>query len=167
VLCQVRQAHEFGPQPVSSAELEALANVARWSGSTGNSQPWRFVLVRREETLRSIGRESLPQTSALLSAPAAIAISMPIQPGSSISLAYDEGRAAERILIGAHLLGLGAAIAWLLPDSRAAAAALLGLPPERTLRTVVAVGHPTQASTMRTAARLPRHELILSEPPAP
>ncbi len=89
---------EFTDEPVSEADLAALAEVARWSGSSANTQPWRFIVIREPETLRGIAAAGMPQTRSLRSAMAAIAIALPEEEGKAVSHAYDEGRAAERVL---------------------------------------------------------------------
>jgi len=97
----------------------------------------------------------------------AIAIVMAVEPGSGISHAYDEGRAAERILIAASLIGLGAGIAWVRSEMRPAVGEVLGLPEDRFARTVVAIGHPSEAAKKPKSApgeaRLPREESVLHE----
>jgi nitroreductase len=108
-LLRTRQTREFTDEPVGEADLNALADVARWSGSSANTQPWRFIVIREEATLRKIADAGMPQTRSLRSAMAAIAIAMPEEQGKAVSHAYDEGRAAERILVGATMLGLGPA----------------------------------------------------------
>ena len=40
-LLRKRQTREFTDESVSEADLTALADVARWSGSSANTQPWR------------------------------------------------------------------------------------------------------------------------------
>ncbi|HEY6608997.1 MAG TPA: nitroreductase family protein [Candidatus Limnocylindria bacterium] len=166
-LLRARQAREFTDQSVDDEALQAVADAARWSGSSRNSQPWRFVIVRRRETLDAIAESSLPSTRALSSAPAAIAITMPAESGGGISLAYDEGRAAERMLVAASMLGLGAGITWVKPDVRPAAAEALGLPGDRFVRTIVAIGHPTsdarRSKSAQGEARLPREKTVLWE----
>jgi nitroreductase len=166
-LLRVRQTREFTDAPVAPDALEALADAARWSGSSRNTQPWRFIHVSERATLRALAEAGLPQTRALASATAAIAIAMPQQTGGGISLAYDEGRAAERILVAASLLGLGAGVAWVRPDARAAVAEILGLPDDRFVRTVVAIGHPTDAARRPKSAtgeaRLPREATVFRE----
>lgn len=109
-LIRVRQIRAFTDEPPTDRELAAIADVARWSGSSTNSQPWRFVVVRDREVLLRIHEAGLPQTGSLATALAAIAIVLPDE-GDAISHAYDEGRAAERMLIAASFLGLGAGIA--------------------------------------------------------
>lgn len=166
-LLRVRQVREFTDEPVDPEALDAIADAARWSGSSRNTQPWRFVVIRRSETLRALAEAGLPQTRSLVTAPAAIAIVLPQEPGSNVSRAFDEGRAAERMLIAASLLGLGAGIAWMRSEVRPVAGGLLGLPEDRFVRTVVAIGHPTPAARKPKAAkgqaRLPREETVRSE----
>lgn len=166
-LLRTRQIREFTDEPVSEADLAVLADVARWSGSSANTQPWRFIVIREEATVRGIARAGMPQTRSLRSAVAAIAIALPEEQGKAVSHAYDEGRAAERILIGATMLGLGAGIAWVLAAARATVSELLHLPGEWRVRTVVAVGHPTEAALRPKSApgqaRLPRDEVVFNE----
>lgn len=146
-LLRTRQIREFTDEPVSEADLTLLAaDGARWSGSSANTQPWRFIVIREPVTLRAIAQAGMPQT---------------------VSHAHDEGRAAERILVGATMLGLGAGIAWILSAARGRVAELLHLPAEWRVRTVLAIGHPSESARRpRSApgtARLPRDEVIFNE----
>lgn len=166
-LLRVRQVREFTDEPIAPDALDAIADAARWSGSSQNSQPWRFVIVRSADALREIATAGMPQTRSLQSATAAIAIVLPEDPGRAISHAFDEGRAAERILAAASLLGLGAGIAWIRPEARDAVARHLKLPAGRLVRTMVSLGHPTPAAlepkSGRGEARLPREETVFDE----
>ncbi len=165
-LLRTRQVREFTPEPPTDGELEALTEVARWSGSSRNSQPWRFIVIRDPSTIQRIHDIGVPQTSSLLTAPAAIAIVLSGDDGD-VEHAYDEGRAAERLLIAAGLLELAAGVAWIFPAVRAEVGRALGLPADRFVRTVVAIGHPTEAAkrpkSAPGAARLPRSETVFSE----
>jgi nitroreductase len=158
---------EFTAEPISDADLAVLVDVARWSGSSENTQPWRFIVIREEATLRGIAYAGMPQTRSLRSAAAAIAIALPEEQGKAVSHAYDEGRAAERILVGATMLGLGAGIAWILAPVRATVDDLLHIPAGWRVRTVVAIGHPSEAALRPKAApgtaRLPRDEVVYHE----
>ena len=150
-LRRVRQVREFTSEPPSDAALDALADVGRWSGSSRNEQPWRFLILRDQAVLRRIWAIGVPQTRALESATAAIAIVLP-ERGQELADAYDDGRAAERILIAASFLGLGAAIQWVRSDVREPVNEILGLPPDHYVRTIVALGHPTEAAARPKAA---------------
>ena len=166
-LRRTRQVREFTAEPVDAGSLDAIADVARWSGSASNTQPWRFIVVTDEAVLRRLGETGLPQTRSLRTASAAIAIVLPVDESHEISLAYDEGRAAERILIAAGLLELGAGIAWIRSDVRAEVGEVFGLPTDRYIRTIVAIGHPSEAALKPKAApgeaRLARDESIFRE----
>lgn len=166
-LRRVRQFREFTSEPVRPDELQAITDVARWSGSSRNSQPWRFIAITSSDTIARIAAAGLPQTRALPTAQAAIAIAMPDEAGTKISHAYDEGRAAERMLIAASLLGLGAGIAWIRRDVRAEVREILHLPAEWLIRTVMAIGHPSDAALRPKSApghaRLPHDEVVFPE----
>ena len=78
--------------------------------------------------------------------------------------AYDEGRVAERILVAAGALGLGAAIGWAVAAYRPGVSAFLGLTAPGFVRTIISLGHPTDAARQpRSApgsARRPLAELV-------
>ena len=153
--------------PLGDEELEAILDVARWTGSSRNSQPWRFLVITDRSAIRALHDAGLPQTRGLASAPAAIAIVLPADPKREVADAYDDGRVAERILIAASMLGLGAGISWIRSDVRPAAAAILGLPDDRIVRSIVQVGHPTEAARAPKSepgtARLPLDQLVVRE----
>ena len=166
-LIRVRQAREFTTRKVTRAELHAITEAARWSGSSRNEQPCRFIVLRDRTRIRDIAELGLPQTRGLRTATAAVAIVLPDEPGREISRAFDDGRAAERMLIAAHLLGLGGGISFVRRDVRDGINAALGLPAKRSVRTIVAFGHPTedalQSKSRPGQARLPREEVIFEE----
>ncbi len=165
-LRQTRQYREFTAEPVDREALDALADVARWSGSSANNQPWRFIVMTDEDVLRRIATIGMPQTRSLQTATAGIAIVLAAN-DHDIANAFDEGRAAERILIGAGLLDLGAGIAWITSGVRAAVGEILELPAEHFVRTIVALGHPTDTArrpkSAAGSARLPREETVFQE----
>jgi len=166
-LRRTRQVREFEPAPLPADVLDALADVARWTGSSRNSQPWRFIVITKAATLRAIHAAGLPQTRGLATATAAIAIVLPADPGRAVPDAYDDGRVAERILVGAAMLEIGAGISWIRADVRPAIAALLGLPSVWMIRTIVQLGIPTAAARQPKSppgqARLPRDEVVFRE----
>lgn len=165
-LLHTRQVREFTDEPPTDEELHALTEVARWSGSSRNSQPWRFIVIRDRATIRGIHDAGAPQTRSLLTAPAAIAIVLAGDPGD-LDHAFDEGRAAERLLIAAGMLDLAAGVSWVTLTARPVVADILGLPADHFVRTVVALGHPSEAAkrpkSAPGAARLPASETVLRE----
>jgi nitroreductase len=166
-LLRVRQYREFSSDPLDAADVDAIADAARWSGSSGNNQPWRFIVLRDRDTIARIAKAGMPQTRALETASAAIAIALPDDPKRQVGHAFDEGRAAERILIAAAMLDLGAGIAWITTQARDDVRRILALPDGRFVRTVVALGHPTEAARRPKSApgqaRLPRDEVVFED----
>jgi nitroreductase len=163
-LIRTRQYREYTSEPVSEDQIRAIAEVARWTGSAGNWQPWRLTIVRDVPLIRQVAEIALPQTRSLQTAMAAIAISLPSDPEKVVVTTYDEGRCAERILIAASTIGLGAGIGWIYEKFRAEIQGLLGIPDDRFVRTIIAVGHPTDSARAPRSqpgeARLPLDDLV-------
>ena len=160
-LRRVRQVREFTDEPVTETDLRAILNVARWTGSSVNSQPWTFIVIRtRADRERLAGLAPFARHVA----GAAVAIAIAMRGSNPEWEAYDEGRAAERIMIAAGALGLGAGIGWAEASERPEVAAYLGLTPPAFVRTIVSLGHPTErARQPRSApgtARRPLAELV-------
>jgi nitroreductase len=95
---------------------------------------------------------------------AAVAIAIAMGGDNAEWDAYDEGRAAERILFAANALGLGAAIGWATGQMRPQVAGFLGLTPPKFVRTIVSLGHPTEAARRPKSApgtaRRPLKDLV-------
>lgn len=161
-LRKVRQARLYERKPIPADVLQELLQIARWTGSSRNTQPWEFIVIDDPEQLRKISQIRTP-INWVAEVPVAIAIVL--AGGSEASEAYDEGRVTERLLIGAHLLGLGGGIAWFGDDAQQAQGKeILGIPAERTARSVVALGYPTTTKDHRpnpaTPGRRPLDELV-------
>ncbi|HEV7199509.1 MAG TPA: nitroreductase family protein [Candidatus Limnocylindria bacterium] len=166
-LRRARQVREFTDEPLTDDELTAITDVARWTGSSRNTQPWRFLVIRAPATIVRLESVGLPQTRSLKTATAVLAIVLSDDEERRISHAYDDGRVAERILIAAGMLDLAAGIAWVRPDVLSAVREILGLPEDLMVRTLMALGHPTaEARKPKSApgeARLPRDEVVFEE----
>lgn len=158
---------EFTDEPLTDAELDAITDVARWTGSSRNNQPWRFITIRDPDTIQRLEAAGLPQTRSLKTATAAIAIVLVADPQRLVADAYDDGRAAERMLIAAGMLGLAAGITWVRGDVLPAVREILELPEDRMVRTIMSLGHPSEAARAPKSApgeaRLPRSESIFAE----
>jgi nitroreductase len=147
----VRQARQYAPDPVPEEVVDTLLEVARWSGSSRNVQPWHFIVITDRELLRRISQLRTP-INWVAGAPLGIAIVL--DGADPAGEAYDEGRVTERILIAARSLGLGGGVAWYGDaDQQAEGKRILGIPAERTARSVVIVGYPTSTKDPRPNAR--------------
>ena len=158
----VRQIRQYKPDPVPKEAVDTLLEVARWTGSSTNSQPWRFVVIDDKEKIRAIS-QLRDRINWLADAPLAIAIVLDGK--NEASEAYDEGRVTERLLIAARALGLGGGVAWYGDEGhRAEAKRILGIPAELTARQVVALGRPRSIKDPRggraNPGRKPLAELV-------
>ncbi|MBI2323402.1 MAG: nitroreductase family protein [Chloroflexi bacterium] len=158
----VRQIRQYAPDPVPDDVAKQLLRVARWTGSSRNSQPWHFIVVTDREQLRRLG-QLRPPIAWLAGAPLGIAIVL--DGTSATGEAYDEGRVTERILVAAHALGYGGGVAWFGDEKQQAGAKrILGIPAERTARSIVMIGRATTRTdprpNPRPGGRKPLSELV-------
>jgi nitroreductase len=145
-LRRTRQIRDFTDEPVDDDAITAILEVARWTGSGANRQPWTFVIVRDQAERQRIA-ELAPHAAHVAKAPVAIAI---VMNGAAPQWDdYDEGRVAERILIAATAVGLGAGIGLVNGHERTEVGAILDVQPPAYLRTMISLGHPTQAALQR------------------
>ncbi|MGI8878544.1 MAG: nitroreductase family protein [Candidatus Limnocylindria bacterium] len=157
---RVSQIRQYSPEPVPDDVLDQLLELARWTGSSKNGQPWRFIVVRDAERLRRIAALR-PNISWAAAAPLGIAIVL--DGANALSEAYDEGRLTERLLTGANLLGYGGGVAWFgEAEHQAEAKRILGIPQDRVARQVVLIGKPTSTKDPRPTGP-PRGRNPLSE----
>lgn len=163
-LISVRQIRNFTRKAVTAAELDAIARVVRWSGTSRNEQSLRYVVVRDRALIEEIAEVGLPQTRGLPTAPAIIAVIEPDEVEREVSRAFDDGRAVERILVAANMLGLGAGMSRIRADLRPAIDKLLGIPGGRSVRSIVGIGHPSKEGLERKSrpgqARLALDEVV-------
>jgi nitroreductase len=140
-LKSLRTVRFFEQEPVSQEALDDILEVARWSGSARNRQPWEFLVVRDRDTLGKLAAlEGYVQH--LAGAGVGIVLVMAGNPAKFEQETFDEGRLAERISLAAASHGLGAAVGWFAGEGRVAAKGILKIPDERLVRTALSLGHP-------------------------
>ena len=162
---RVPQIRQYTPDPVPDDVVHELLELARWTGSSRNAQPWRFIVVRDRESLRRIS-SLRPNINWAATAPVGVAIVFP--PGSSLGDAYDEGRVTERLMTGAKLLGYGSGVAWFgEPHHQAEAKRILGIPRDHEARQIVMIGRAASTKDPRptgpSRGRRPLDELVSHE----
>ena len=118
-------------------------------------------MVREPALLRALAATS-PSIGWVAGAPLAI---VPVLDGAAPEdETFDEGRVSERILLATRAHGLVAGLGWFPPrTARAAAKALLGVPEDRVVRTVIALGYPTEEPTGRGGDRKLLAELVFAD----
>jgi len=142
VLKRVRQTRDYLSEPVPEDALRDILDAARWTGSVSNSQPWTFIVVTDTETRRRMA-EAATNTPHIGIAPVVVCVAL--EPRGLETDNFDEGRLAERIMIAAAAHGLSAGIGRARADAQGTIGDLLGVPPDRVVRTMVSIGYPTEA----------------------
>lgn len=158
----VRQVRQYEPGSVPTDALNAILEIARWSGSSRNSQPWRFIVIDDKQMLKQLSelRENITWV-----ADGALAIAILLPDENLVHEAYDAGRVTERMMIAARFMGLGAGTAWFgEPEREAKAKTLLGVPEEMSCQSVVVLGPYVTHEDPRAAGpkpgRKPLDELV-------
>lgn len=165
-LRSLRAVRQFRPEAVPQEVFESVLDVARWSGSASNRQPWELVVIRERETLRALASAG-GTAGHLAGAAAGIVLVMDGDPSKAAMVAYDEGRLSERIMLAAHAYGVGSCIGWFGGDSEAKAKQILGVPADRLLRTAISLGYADEAALRARPkppqARKPLRDLVSLE----
>ena len=52
----VRQARLYKPDPVPPDVLDELLEIARWTGSSRNTQPWEFIVITDRDLITKVGQ---------------------------------------------------------------------------------------------------------------
>jgi nitroreductase len=136
-----RSIRRFTGETIPREHLIALVDAARWAASGSNKQPWEFVIVTDRTTIAQ-----LCAASAWMEHAAAI-IAVVMDPASRWWM-EDGSAAVQNLLLAAHALGYGAC--WLegytIPHEEEFKA-LLHVPADRRLFTLVPVGVPAERPT--------------------
>ena len=161
-LRSLRAVRSFRPDPVPGGVVDDILQVARWSGSASNRQPWEIVVIQEKETLRALS-EVRGYAGHLAGAPLGMVLVMAGERPEQET--YDEGRLSERIMLAAWAHGIGSSIGWIVGDGREAARDLLGIPPGRLVRTAISLGYPDEGARRARPgrARKPLSEIVHEE----
>jgi nitroreductase len=132
-LRRLRSVKAFTAEAVPQSVIDDILEVGRWTGSAGNRQPWEVIVVRDTEVKRKLGEWGAN--------PAPTAAVVFVIVSNTDGAAFDEGRLAERLNLGAMAHGLGSTVATIKGAGIDAAKQFFGIPAERRSQTIVAVGH--------------------------
>ncbi len=133
-LLRLRTVRRYRPEAIPDAALEQILEAGRWTGSSKNTQPWAFVVVREEagrKGLAECGRFTAPLEEAV-----AVVVVVRLPGGGD----FDMGRAAQNMMLAAADLGIGSCPVTLHHEARARR--LLGVPDDHGCRWALALGYP-------------------------
>ncbi len=151
----------FENREVSTAELANVFEAARWAASSGNSQPWRFLVGVRNSPTHSKIHEALVDANKewaghapVLILGTALAVNPKTEKPNAYAL-YDLGAAAAYLTLQAASQGLVAH--QMAGFSHETARSLLEIPENYALGSVIALGYQGEP------AALPNTKLIERE----
>lgn len=159
-LRRLRAVRQFTSDALPDHVVADLLDVARWSGSASNRQPWELILVSDRDNLRQLaGAEGFAGHVA----GAALAIVLVMSGDRPEQDTFDEGRLGERLMLAALAHGVGSSIGWFTGAGRNQVKELLGIPGDRLVRTVISFGYSTEAAARRGRRRRPMAEIVHRE----
>jgi len=153
-----RSVRKYTEAPVDDTDVDLILEAGRWAPSGLNNQPWRFAVIRKEETKKSLA-ESTRYSAVVLGADVLIAIFL------DRLVMYDRtkdiqsiGACIQNMLLEAHSLGLGACWLGQILANREKVEKAIGVPEHFELMAVIAIGHP--AVSAQTGRRNELKELV-------
>lgn len=151
-----RDSREYQDTPVPDETLNRILQAGRMAGSSKNTQPWRFVVLRDEARKRALAACG-QFAKHVPSAPLVIAVVLTSGGG-----AFDAGRAAQNMMLAAWAEGVTSCPVAM--HDQACAARVLGLPEGHSVPIVLAFGYPaSETSLHRGVPRTPLAELVRYE----
>ncbi len=161
----LRVVRKYAPKPLTEDEVQALADCARKTGSSKNTQRWDFVTVRDREALRRLGGTTI-YAKHLPSAGAAIALIVDKpDPDYPRSVLWDLGRAAQNITLAAWEMGIGSCP--ITVQDFGLAADVRGLPDDKECQYIIALGWPADPADLtrppRSGGRKRHDEVVHTE----
>ena len=147
----LRVVRRYRPEPLSDDEMRLIADSARKTGSSKNTQRWDFITVRDREALERLGgttiyAKHLPHAGAAI----ALIVDKP-DPDYPRSVLWDLGRAAQNITLAAWAMGIGSCP--ITVQDFALAADVLGLPAHKECQYIIALGWPAEPDDLTRPPR--------------
>jgi nitroreductase len=153
-----RSVRKYETRRVPDNIVEKLLEAARWAPSGGNTQPWRFVVVR-DEVAKKMLRAISPGLSGKPSVIIVVCVDFGTEPDETETIKIlDIGAAVQNLLIAAHALGLGAC--WVGSANWRGVKETVGIPEHSSIDPIslVSIGYP--AETPKPRARRPIEEIV-------
>jgi nitroreductase len=147
---------QYQDRPIPDDVVMRILEAARLTASSRNRQEWDFVVVRDKEKLRQIGQRA-STGGYIAQAPLAVAVVVPEGPVGYI----DGTRAAQDMMLAAWGEGVGSV--WVGNVDKAEIKALLAVPADRMILTIIPFGYPTAKLGAGKKARKPLEEIAHSE----
>ena len=155
----IRVVREFDDKPLLEDDLRRIVNAGRRAGSSKNLQRWAFILIRERSRLAQLSKSG-PWAGHIEGAAAAIALVSPDPKDQPLSVMWDQGRAAQNMVLEAWELGIGSAPATVYEHDLVRD--LLKLPNDRHCEYILSFGYPADRDVL-TAPKRAGGRLTLSD----
>lgn len=133
-----RAVRQYQDKALQENEVLAILNAGRRAQSSKNSQPWHFIAIQNEETLKALSTTG-HFAGHLKGAALGVAILTP-DPEQRFSIMFDAGQAAAYMQLAAWELGIGSCLATIYEPDKARQ--LLGFPDDMHIRIAISFGYP-------------------------
>ncbi len=149
-----RSIRAYTSAEVSQEDIRKLLQAAMAAPSAAAKDPWRFVVIRSRQTLARIAA-ALPNGQMLATAAFGIAVCGELEAAHDRQLSYllqDCSAAIQNILLGAHILGLGACWLGVHPREQRVQSLreILSLPDSIVPVACISIGYPGEEKEPRT-----------------
>jgi nitroreductase len=149
-----RSIRVYSPGEIGEETVTRLLEAAMAAPSAMTKDPWRFVVVRNQTTLKAMA-EALPGGKMLATATLAIVVCGDLDATFERHLSFmlqDCSTSVENLLLAAHALGLGGCWVGVHPGEKSVGRLkeMLGLPAAIIPIASVALGHPGEDPGPRT-----------------
>lgn len=143
-----RSVRRYKPTPVPEALLKEVLNAARLAPSAENSQPWKFVVVRDEQTklrlaVAANGQKFMAQAPIIVVACGIPDEAFPTVGGYMSSHVIDVSIALDHLTLVAHGSGLGTC--WIAAFKEEKVREVLGIPEDVRVVAMTPLGYPDEA----------------------
>lgn len=137
--------------------MHAIIDVARWTGSARNRQPWRFRVVTDRRTRSALA--GLGTYARHLAGAPCVLVLLAANDGRR-DTAFDVGRVAQSVALAATSVGLGCCPATIYPDENVERAGrLLDVTDEWQVRWCFSLGFPGRTPGDPSAVPIGRHSV--------
>ncbi|HEV8536648.1 MAG TPA: nitroreductase [Candidatus Limnocylindria bacterium] len=163
-----REVREYADRPVPEEVLTKILQAGRATGSSKNTQPWRFIVLQDRQHRHELARGIMAPRN-LERCAVAIAVLL-----LNERLRFDAGRVAQNMMVAAWALGIGSCPNSVRPDSHDRMREDLGVPADAAIATIITLGYPAPGQprprpnadpdkVLARANRLPLEELMSRE----
>ncbi len=157
-----RSIRKYEQKEVEDEKIREILEAAIWAPSAGNTQTWRFYVVRNRDLREKLMKASYMQKQ-IIEAPVSIVVTFDRDEidkfygrrGVELYAIQDTAAAIQNMLLRAYDLGLGTC--WIGAFNEEEVASIVRVPPIERPVAIITVGYPAEKPT---STRKPLDEVV-------